>query len=86
MRLDAILERNQEFVRGRAPRPLPPPEPIPVAVVGCYDPRLDDILRPALGLAHGEAIILRAAGARLVAGGDPLRSLGLAAFLFGITE
>ena len=86
MRLDAILERNQEFVRGRAARPLPPPLPIPLAVVGCYDPRLDELLRPALGLSAGDAIVLRAAGARLVAGGDPLRSLGLAAFLFGITE
>jgi len=86
MRLDAILERNKEFVRGRAPRPLPPPEAVPIAVVGCYDPRLDDLLRPALGLSPGEAILLRAAGARLAPGGDPLRSLGLAAFLFGITE
>jgi len=86
MRLDEILERNQEFVRGRAARPLPPPVPVPLAVVGCYDPRLDDLLRPALGLSPGDAILLRAAGARLVAGGDPLRSLGLAAFLFGITE
>jgi len=86
MQLDEILERNQEFVRGRTPRPLPPAAAVPLAVVGCYDPRLDDLLRPALGVGPGEAILLRAAGARLAPGGDPLRSLGLAAFLFGIAE
>jgi carbonic anhydrase len=86
MRLDDILERNRAFVRGRAAAPLPPPESVPLAVLACYDPRLDGLLGPALGLPDGRAIVLRSAGAAVPSGGDPLRSLGLAAYLFGVRQ
>jgi carbonic anhydrase len=59
---------------------------VPVAVLACYDPRLDGLLRPALGLSEGGAIVLRSAGAFVPPQGDPLRSLALAAYLFGVTE
>jgi carbonic anhydrase len=84
--LDQILERNQAFVRGRAPSPLPPPERMRLAVVACYDPRLDPLLLPSLGLAPGEAFLLRTAGALVQPGSASLRSLGLAVFMFGVTE
>jgi carbonic anhydrase len=86
MLLDGILENNRRFVTGREPRPLPPPETLRLAVVGCYDPRLDPILPAALGLDTQKAFFLRAAGAVVRPEGDPLRSLALAAYLFGIDE
>jgi carbonic anhydrase len=86
MRVDDILERNRAFVRGRAPARLAPPEAVPVAVLACYDPRLDVLLGPALGLPGGGAIVLRSAGAFVPPQGDPLRSLALAVYLFGVTD
>jgi carbonic anhydrase len=86
MLLDTILERNRVFVREREGRPLPPIEPGSLAVVACHEPRLDLVLLPALGLKPGEALLLRTPGALVQPGGDVLRSLGLAAFTFGITE
>ena len=86
MFLDEVLQRNRQFVAGRAPAPLGPPETIRLAVLACYDPRLDPLIRPALGLAPGEGFLLRTAGARLTAEGDPLRSFALAVYLFGVTE
>ena len=66
MWIDDLLERNGEFVQGRAARPLPRVEAVPLAVVACYDPRLDSLLRPALGLAEGDGFMLRTAGAALL--------------------
>jgi carbonic anhydrase len=86
MLLDGILERNREFVHRRQPRALPAPETMPLVVVACYDPRLDPLLLPALGLEPGKAFLLRTAGALVLPGGGVLRSLGLAVFLFGATE
>jgi carbonic anhydrase len=84
--LDQILERNRAFVAGRQARPLPPPERMRLAVVACYDPRLDPLLLPALGLSPGDAFLLRTAGALVQPGSGSLRSLGLAVFMFGVTE
>jgi carbonic anhydrase len=86
MAFDEILERNLAFVAGREPVPLPPPERLGLAVVACYDPRLDPLLLPALGLKPGEAFLLRTAGALVQPGSASLRSLGLAVFMFGVTE
>jgi len=86
MVVDEILERNRAFVRGRAPEPIPETVAATLAVVACYDPRLDALLRGALGLDAGSAFLLRAAGAHVSAAGDPLRSLALATYLFGIEE
>jgi carbonic anhydrase len=86
MLVEQILEHNRAFVRGRAPEPLPPVEAIRLAVVACYDPRLDSILLPALGLGTGQAFVFRAAGALVRPSGGSLRSLGLAVYMFGVKE
>ncbi len=86
MLLDRILEQNRGFVRGRPARPLPPPETLPLVVVACYDPRLDELLPAALGIVPERAFFLRAAGALVRPDGDPLRSLVLAVYMFGATE
>lgn len=86
MLLDAILEQNRAFVRGRESRPLAAPPTIRAAFVACYDPRLDPLLRPALGLAPEQGFLLRTAGAIARADGDPQRSLALAVHLFGVSE
>jgi carbonic anhydrase len=86
MLIDDILERNRGWVRGRQPKPLPPVASMRLAVVACYDPRLDPLLLPALGLEPGQAFLLRSAGALLQPGSNTMRSLGLAMFMFGVTE
>ncbi|HXJ83052.1 MAG TPA: carbonic anhydrase [Candidatus Methylomirabilis sp.] len=86
MQLDEVLKRNQEFVRGRAARPLPPVEAIPLAVVACYDPRLDALIWKSLGLSPGEAFLFRTAGAFVQSEGTVAKSLGLAVFLFGVRD
>src|SRR5262245_35412650 len=86
MQLDEVLKRNREFVRGRESRPLPAVETIPLAVVACYDPRLDALIWPSLGLLPGGAFLLRTAGALVQAEGTVAKSLGLAVFLFGVRE
>jgi carbonic anhydrase len=84
--LDGILERNRAFVRQRSPQPLPPPHRRQLAVVACYDPRLDALLLPALGLEAGDAFLLRTAGALVQAGSGSLRSLALAIYMFDVAE
>jgi carbonic anhydrase len=86
MLLDGILDHNRGFVRGRNAQPLPSPEILRLAVIACYDPRLDTLLPEALGIEPEKAFFLRAAGNVVRPDGDPLRSLALAVFLFGVTE
>lgn len=86
MRLDTLLERNREFVRRRTARPFPDFESIDLAVIACYDPRLDDMLLPSLGLEQGDAFLFRTAGAFLQPGSSSLRSLTLAVYFFGVKE
>jgi carbonic anhydrase len=86
MLLDAILEQNRAFVRGRESRPFPAPEQIQALFVACYDPRLDPLLRPALGIVPEKSILLRTAGALVRPDGDPLRSITLGVHLFGVTD
>jgi carbonic anhydrase len=86
MLVDDILARNRDWVRGREPAALPPVHPLRLAVVACYDPRLDSLLLPALGLAEGDAFLLRSAGALLQPGSTSMRSLALAMYMFGVTD
>lgn len=86
MLLDAILDHNRGFVRGRDARPLPPPATLHLAVIACYDPRLDTLLPAALGITPEKAFFLRSAGNLVRPDGDPLRSLALAVYLFGVSE
>jgi len=84
MHIDTLLERNREFVRRRTARPFPNVEPIELAVIACYDPRLDDLLLPALGLEAGDAFLFRTAGAFLPPGSVSMRSLAMAVYFFGV--
>ena len=86
MPLQEILERNRLYVRGRTPQPLPPPDLVRLVILACYDPRLDPLLRPALGLGEQRAFVIRSAGAIVAPAGDPLRSIALAVGLFDATE
>ena len=86
MPLDDLLERNQSFVRSRQARPLPAPGTIRQAIVACYDPRLDELLLPSLGLQPGDAFLLRTAGALVQRAGGVMRSLALGVFMFGVRE
>ncbi len=84
--LDDIVERNRAFVQGRAPKPLAPVETLRLAVVACYDPRLDELFHPALGYPAGRTFLLRTAGALVQPSGATLRSLTMAVYMFGVTE
>ncbi len=86
MLIDDLLERNREYVHGRTRKPLPAAEPVPLAIVSCFDPRLDALLRPALGLGDGEGFMLRTAGAVLAPGSHTLRSLAVAVYLFEVEQ
>lgn len=86
MLLDTILEHNRAFVRGREAQPLADLVTIRAAFVACYDPRLDPLLKPALGLEPASGFLFRSAGAIVLPDGDPVRSLALAVYLFGVTE
>ncbi|MCP4663474.1 MAG: hypothetical protein GY856_49445 [bacterium] len=81
-----ILERNRAYVDQRTPEPLPAVEAVPLAIVSCFDPRLDPLLRPALGLREGEGFFLRTAGALLSPGDGALRSLAVAVYLFEVRQ
>jgi len=84
--LDAIVERNRTFVLGRAAQPLAPLETLRIAIVACYDPRLDALFQPALGYVTGRTFLFRTAGALVQPSGATLRSLSMAVYMFGVTE
>ncbi len=84
MFLDDLVERNRKWAAKRRAAPLPKAEPIPLAVVGCFDPRLDNLLRPALGLGDDEGLLVRTAGAVVTPGA--LRSLTVAVYLFDVHQ
>ena len=86
MRLQEVLDHNRDYVAGRIASPLPAAGQLPLAVVACYDPRLDGLLRGALGLVHTEAFLFRVAGALLRPDSQSLRSLANAVFFFGVSD
>jgi carbonic anhydrase len=86
MVLDAILERNRAYLQGRKRRPWPANPRVQLAVVACYDPRLDEMIRESIGIEPGEAFVFRTAGAFLREGSSSLRSLAVAIYFFGVTH
>ncbi len=82
MFIDDLISRNQAFLKGHSPTPWPAAQARELAIVSCYDPRLDNLLRPSLGLAPGEGFMLRTAGA--VVREDILRALAVAIYLFEV--
>jgi carbonic anhydrase len=78
---DELLAANTRYADGFAgPLPLPPARH--VAVLACMDARLD--VSRALGLAEGDAHVIRNAGG--VATDDAIRSLAISQRLLGTTE
>lgn len=75
--LDEVLASGAPS--GPGPRPPSPAPTRQLAVVTCMDARIDAL--DDLGLAHGDAHIVRVAGARV--GEDVLRSLHLSTALLG---
>jgi carbonic anhydrase len=78
---DEYLRNNEAYAQGfTGPLPLPPSRG--VAVVACMDARLN--VYAILGLAEGEAHVIRNAGG--VVTDDEIRSLAISQRLLGTTE
>jgi carbonic anhydrase len=78
---DELLKNNEAYASTfTGPLPLPPSKH--VAVVACMDARLD--VYRALGLAEGEAHVIRNAGGVIT--DDEIRSLAISQRLLGTTE
>ncbi len=78
---DDLLENNARYAANfTGPLPLPPAKH--VAVVACMDARLD--VYRILGLAEGEAHVIRNAGGVITE--DEIRSLAISQRLLGTTE
>ena len=79
---DVLVERNTSWSAAQAPSDLPIQPRLHVAVVTCMDSRLD--LFDVLGLAPGEAHVLRNAGG--VVTDDVVRSLAISQRKLGTRE
>jgi carbonic anhydrase len=78
---DQLLENNTAYAAGfQGPLPLPPAKH--VAVVACMDARLN--VYGALGLAEGDAHVIRNAGGVITE--DEIRSLSISQRLLGTKE
>ena len=78
---DTLLENNKAYAEAfQGPLPLPPSKH--VAVVACMDARLD--VYRILGLAEGEAHVIRNAGGVIT--DDEIRSLTISQRLLGTEE
>ena len=80
--LPAILEANRRYAAGFTKGDLPMPPARRLAVLTCMDARIDPA--QALGLAEGDAHVVRNAGGR--ASDDALRSLVISQQLLGTRE
>lgn len=79
---DDVMTGNAEYQRTYADPHLPGRAAKGLALVTCMDSRIDPL--GLLGLARGDAKILRTAGARVT--DDVLRSLVLAHYLLGVNR
>ncbi len=80
--IDELLANNREFAAALAERHLDVRPARRLAIVTCMDSRLD--VFAALGLADGEAHVLRNAGGIIT--DDVIRSLAISQRLLGTTE
>jgi carbonic anhydrase len=78
---DEFLKANESYARGFDKGSLPMPPARRVAVLACMDARLDPAR--ALGLAEGDAHVIRNAGGRAA---DAIRSLVISQQLLGTKE
>ena len=79
--IDEMLAANAEFAKTFVGRALPAQPARRVAIVACMDARIDPFR--ALGIAEGDAHIIRNAGGRVV---EALRSLAISQQLLGTAE
>ncbi len=79
--IDDLLASNARYA-GAFPGPLPDKPTAQLAVVACMDARLN--VYGALGLAEGEAHVIRNAGGVIT--DDAIRSLAISQRLLGTTE
>lgn len=79
--IDEILAANEAFAKSFVGKDLAAPPRRKVAIVACMDARIDPFR--ALGLAEGDAHIIRNAGGRVV---EALRSLAISQQLLGTEE
>ena len=79
--VNELLAANEEYAEGFTKGDLPMPPGRRFAVVACMDARLDPA--KALGLAEGDAHVIRNAGGRAA---DALRSLVISQRLLGTQE
>jgi carbonic anhydrase len=80
--IDTLLDHNAAYAAGFAGEGLPAPPALKLAVVACMDARLDPAR--ALGLAEGDAHVIRNAGG--VVTDDVLRSLSISQHHLGTEE
>jgi len=80
--IDELLANNAGYADGLKPRRIDPHPTRQLAIVTCMDPRLD--VFAALGLADGEAHILRNAGGVIT--DDVIRSLAISQRRLGTRE
>jgi len=80
--IDALLEHNAANAAGFGGEALPAPPALKLAVVTCMDARLDPAR--ALGLAEGDAHVIRNAGG--VVTDDVIRSLSISQHHLGTEE
>jgi carbonic anhydrase len=80
--IDEFLENNQAFAESFDKGDLPLPPAKKVAIVACMDARLNPY--PILGLAIGDAHVIRNAGGVIT--DDEIRSLAISQHLLGTEE
>lgn len=80
--IDELLNSNEAFARGFEQGGVPAAPGRRLAVVACMDARLDPVA--ALGLASGDAHVIRNAGG--VVTDDVIRSLSISQHLLGTEE
>jgi carbonic anhydrase len=79
---EQLLANNAAYVEREAPAPLELRPSLELAIVTCMDSRLD--VFASLGLAHGQAHVLRNAGGIIT--DDTIRSLALSQRRLGTTS
>ena len=79
--IDEVLAANRAYAAGFTKGDLPPPPARRLAIVVCMDARIDPAR--ALGLADGDAHVIRNAGGRMV---EALRSLAISQQLLDTQE
>ncbi len=91
--LDNILEENAKFVAALPESYLHRNDRVSkypakqLAIYTCMDTRLVDFLEPAMGIARGEAKVIKAAGNMITGPFDEvIRSLLVAVYELGVTE